>query len=164
MRAELTAILRFLGVRSLLDVGCGDFAWMQHVDLDGIAYTGVDIVGSVIRANRDRYANAERTFETLDVVAEDLPKADALLCREVLFHLSFADGRRALENMKRSGAEHLIITSDTGTAFNSDIRTGDFRNINLQKRPYRFPPPRHWLPDAEISRTRGLGIWRVEGL
>jgi hypothetical protein len=36
LRAELPALLRDLGVRSLLDIPCGDWVWMQHVDLSTI--------------------------------------------------------------------------------------------------------------------------------
>ena len=32
---QLPQVLRQLGVKSILDVPCGDFAWMQHVDLAG---------------------------------------------------------------------------------------------------------------------------------
>ena len=33
LRAELPKAMRSLGARTLLDVPCGDFSWMQHVDL-----------------------------------------------------------------------------------------------------------------------------------
>ncbi len=40
--SELPRILRELNARSLLDVPCGDFFWMRHVDLAGIKYVGAD--------------------------------------------------------------------------------------------------------------------------
>src|SRR5207302_8241115 len=33
LRAELPKAMRSLSARTLLDVPCGDFSWMQHVDL-----------------------------------------------------------------------------------------------------------------------------------
>ena len=38
LRTELPTALRRLEARVLLDVPCGDFAWMEHVDLSGIKY------------------------------------------------------------------------------------------------------------------------------
>src|SRR5437764_8294237 len=35
VRAELPKVLRRLQTRTLLDVPCGDFTWMEHVDLSG---------------------------------------------------------------------------------------------------------------------------------
>src|SRR4051812_28060105 len=44
LRTELPQALRKLEARVLLDVPCGDFTWMGHVDLSGIQYIGGDIV------------------------------------------------------------------------------------------------------------------------
>jgi len=44
LRRELAALLRELNVCSLLDLPCGDFNWMQHVNLGEIQYIGADIV------------------------------------------------------------------------------------------------------------------------
>ena len=44
VRVELPKAVRELGARVLLDVPCGDFTWMAHVDLSGIEYIGGDIV------------------------------------------------------------------------------------------------------------------------
>jgi SAM-dependent methyltransferase len=164
LRSELSALLASLPARSILDVGCGDFTWMQHVDLFEMKYVGVDIVPTVMEANKKAFSSTSREFILLDAVTDRLPTCDVVLCREVLFHLSFADGQRLLENIRMSGALHVLLTSDTGTAFNADIKTGDFRILNLQKRPYRLPPPKAWIPDGAVSPTRGLALWRCEDL
>jgi len=38
LRRELPATLSRLGVRTLLDAPCGDFHWMQHLELNGIGF------------------------------------------------------------------------------------------------------------------------------
>jgi hypothetical protein len=43
LRAELPALLRRLGVASLLDAPCGDAGWIVGADL-GVRVTGIDIV------------------------------------------------------------------------------------------------------------------------
>ncbi|MFF5173156.1 class I SAM-dependent methyltransferase [Micromonospora sp. NPDC000089] len=162
LREALPGLLARLGARSLLDVGCGDFNWMSEVDLGAVEYTGVDIVPSVIQDNLARHRTAKRSFRCLDAVTEALPQADAVLCREVLFHLSFSDAERLLDNIRSSGARHLIATTDTATGFNSDIRTGDFRLLNLRRRPFAFPEPLHVIADDVVQPGRGVGVWRIE--
>ncbi len=161
VRDFLPALLARIGARSMLDIGCGDFTWMQHVDL-GADYIGIDVVASVISANEDTFGSMTRTFYCIDAVDDPLPRADAVLCREVLFHLSFADIERLVGNVRISGARYLIATSDTRTAFNANIRTGDYRMLNLRRRPFRFPRPQVWLPDDSRVSGRGLGVWSLE--
>src|ERR1019366_3658291 len=111
VRRELQPLLKALGTRTLLDVGCGDFLWMKEINLD-CQYIGIDIVEDVIAANRRLYASETRIFEHLDATIDVLPKADTVLCREVLFHLCFADIWKVLANIKRSEAVFLIATND----------------------------------------------------
>ena len=157
----LPEALREIGCRTLLDIGCGDWNWMADVDLP-CSYIGIDIVPSVIEANRE-HERPGVSFQLLDAISEPLPQADAVLCREVLFHLSFADAKSVLRNICRS-AEWLITTTDPSIWFNSDIPTGDFRKINLQRSPYGFPAPVMQVRDDGISPGRILGFWRTADL
>ncbi len=159
LRRDLAATIAQLGARSVLDIGCGDFNWMQHVDLGQARYLGVDIVPSVIEENQRRYGSHRREFRTLDAVVEPVPDADIVLCREVLIHLSFADGKRLLANLRRSAANYFLLTSDASTGFNADITTGDYRVLNLRKRPYRLPAPDAWLTDDSYVAERAIGVW-----
>lgn len=163
IRSRLPQVLAGLGTKRLLDVGCGDFTWMEAVDLK-CSYVGVDIVPSVIEHNQNKYGSAHRTFSVVDAVKDSLPEADAVLCREVLFHLSFADAKAVLQNVLRKPRKHIIITSDKKTKFNSDIVSGDFRYINLERRPFRFPKPSEAIPDNGLESTRYLGVWRPEDI
>jgi hypothetical protein len=55
LRSALPGLFESLGVRSLLDLPCGDWAWMRTVDLTGLdRYIGGDIVPELIeRLNRE---------------------------------------------------------------------------------------------------------------
>jgi hypothetical protein len=76
----------------------------------------------------------------------------------VLFHLSFRDGMAALANIQ-AAARWLLATSDTEIWFNSDIETGDYRRINLERAPYRLPRPRAVISDESVFRGRMLALW-----
>ena len=139
VRAELPAALRQLGARVLLDVPCGDFKWMQHVDLSGIEYIGGDIVPSIIEENRRLYARESRRFVDLDLTRDALPDADVLLCRDCLVHLSYANIRAVLANIARSNIRLVLMTSFPGRRDNYDVADGDWRALDLRRRrsPFR---------------------------
>jgi SAM-dependent methyltransferase len=160
LRSSLPRVLEELGVRRMLDLGCGDFTWMSEVELP-CDYVGVDIVTSVIEANQKAFSSKSREFQLADAVQDHLPQADVVLCREVLFHLSFADAFAALQNILATGCTHLMLTSDRETSFNSDIATGDFRLLNLQRRPFSFPDPAGEIEDSAVFRGRFIGIWEA---
>lgn len=160
-REALPTVLRQIGARTLLDLGCGDFTWMQHVDLP-CDYVGVDIVESVIASNSKAFANEKRSFIVADFVETVPVKADVVLSREVLFHLSFDDALRGLRNALDSGCSFFLLTSDASAAFNADIQSGDFRLLNLEKRPFKLPAPQLRIEDAEGFIGRFVGLWTAE--
>lgn len=161
--SRLPAMLSELGARSLVDVGCGDFVWMRDIDLP-VDYIGVDVVPDVVARNQAEFGGTGRRFLHLDAICQPLPAADVALCREVLFHLSFADGRGVVRGVVRSGARWLMATTDRLTGYNADIDTGDFRFLNLMRSPYGFPDPDHVIPDDGLTPQRVVGVWRTERL
>jgi SAM-dependent methyltransferase len=163
VREALPALLKGVGARSLFDAACGDFNWMRHVELEGLEYVGADVVPELVERNRELYGSADRTFVVLDITRDRIPKADAILCRDCFIHLSFKHARAAIANFKMSGARFLLATTHTSVLLNSDIKTGDWRSINLQLPPFDFPPPSHLIvEDEELGKC--LGVWRLEEL
>jgi hypothetical protein len=161
-RDQLPPLFASLGVRTLLDAPCGDFNWMRHVPI--ARYVGVDIVSEIVAANQRTYASACRYFLHGDLVADPLPRADAILCRDGLVHLSWADSRQALLNFKRSSAQYLVTTTFPRLDRNADISTGGWRPVNLELAPYNFPAPlrlvdeKRRAPDGSDA-CKCLGVW-----
>lgn len=161
LRAELPPLLARHGIRTLLDAPCGDFHWARHVDWGTVRYIGVDIVADLIEENRERYASPQFTFELRDIVRDELPEADAILCRDCLIHFCIEDVRDTVANFKRSGARLLLTTTFPSLVANAPIETGHYHPINVQIAPYDFPEPLELI--AETSR-KFLGLWRMEDL
>jgi len=168
--AALPPLLRDLGVRSLLDAPCGDAQWINRLGLD-VEYTGVDIVPALVRALQQRAAAGEigGRYMVADITADALPRADAVLCRDCLVHLSFAHIGRALGNLRRSGATWLITTTFTALHANLDCDDGDWRALNLCRPPFGWPPPLALLDErcdeaGGAYRDKSLGVWRFDAL
>ena len=90
LRAALPRLIDKLGVKSILDVPCGDFHWMSTVELGDTSYVGVDVVSAVVAENARRYERSGVKFLVGDVTADALPKADLIFCRDLFVHLPYA--------------------------------------------------------------------------
>lgn len=168
IEAELPRLLEALQVDVFLDLPCGDFSWMQFVNLPSL-YIGADIITELIAENQKRYGSQHRQFITLDLTVDPLPTAELLLCRDCLVHFSFADIHRALDNIKRSRITYLLTTTFPDCEENENITTGDWRLLNFEKPPFNFPKPLQLLNEQCSEgggqfRDKSLGLWRMQDL
>lgn len=173
LQVELPGLLRRFGIRRLLDIPCGDFNWMKEVELELEWYIGADLVEELIGQNAARFSGSAggsvRRFVRLDLTRDPLPEADLVLCRDCLVHFSSADIARAIGNLRRSGSRYLLATTFTGRRPHRDIVTGDWRPLNFERPPFRFPAPIATLDEkcqAEGGRyaDKRLALWRVQDL
>ena len=164
----LPPLLARLGARSLLDAPCGDFAWMSGVDRSSFDYVGADIVAPLIDELSSRHSDARTRFVVLDLARGPLPRADAVLCRDLLVHLSFRLGLAALARVRESGATWLLATTFPGLERNEDCVTGLWRPLDLEKPPFSLPPPVETIHEqrdpAGLLPDKHLGVWRVAEL
>src|ERR1035438_4746570 len=109
IRSALPVVFDDSHAHTILDIPCGDFHWMMHVDLEGIDYTGADIVTGLIQQNK-KYETSSIHFCELNLISDKLPKVDLVLCRDCLVHLSHRDAILALRNICRSGSNYLLTT------------------------------------------------------
>lgn len=166
---ELPSLFRELGISTLLDMPCGDFHWMRHVDLTGISYSGADIVQDLIDANNEKYGTNSITFKKMDLIRDELPMVDLIFCRDCLVHLSYEDIFRALNNLCKSKALFLLTTTFTRSLDNLDIATGQWRVLNLERAPFRLPIPLKiiWEDCTEfdgIYADKSLGLWKISDI
>jgi hypothetical protein len=163
LRSELPRMLDSLHARTIIDLGCGDYTWMRTLDLSQ-NYIGVDVVPSVIENNQRNFSDAKHAFICMDVAENELPDGDAIFCREILFHLSFSDIQAVLRNCGRKPRRYLFATTDSSTLVNADIRSGDFRRLNLRRSPFSFPEPDRVIEDDAVEKGRKIGIWTWDRL
>lgn len=120
-------------VKTVVDVGCGDWRFSQYLDFDNREYLGVDVVDSVIAANTSSFGRGNVKFQVADATEFVVPPCDLLLCKDVLQHLSNDNVRAILERSKV--AAHALITNDY-CAVNHDCKNGDTRPLDIRLEPF----------------------------
>jgi hypothetical protein len=165
VRAQLPYIYREYDIHTMLDIPCGDFNWMKHVNFESIFYTGADIVEDVIRQN-SQYEASNISFCVRNLIKDKLPKVDIVLCRDCLVHFSLKDAFSALRNLSNSGSTYLLVTTFPSRQGNCDIATGQWRPLNLERAPFSFPPPlksirEECMEAGGIYSDKSLGLWKI---
>jgi SAM-dependent methyltransferase len=137
-------------IQSLVDLGCGDWQFSQHLDFSVINYFGIDASRIIIEANQRKFQSDNVQFDVLRSY-EDLPSADLLICKQVLQHLNPKEVE-AIIAIAFPKYKHLLITNSMppystlgrlflrlkqkGRIINREIQTGDFTFLDITKPPY----------------------------
>jgi len=138
IRRELPELFKKFKIESVLDIPCGDFNWIQHVDMNNVDYIGGDIVDKMIESNNITFPNID--FRVLDLTESELPKVDLIFVRDLLGHFNYQNVNKALQNIIKSGSKYLLTTSFTRWHYNVDIQNGGWRPINLMLQPFSLKP------------------------
>jgi SAM-dependent methyltransferase len=135
-RNFLVAFLRDHKIKSVVDLGCGDWQFSQMIDWTGIDYTGIDVSG-VVLANTKKHARPSVKFIQLDGSRNELPLADLLIAKDVLQHWSNADVSKFIPKMKKF--KYALITNGTheiAKIQNENTRSGGCRPVDLSAPPF----------------------------
>lgn len=169
LRRKLPELLRIIHAKSLLDAPCGDFNWMKETTLPIDRYIGGDVVADLIRHHQDVFTSETREFRQLDILRDNLPTVDVILCRDCLVHFSFRRIRMAVRNFKRSGSSYLLATSFTAVPENRDIVTGGWRPLDFRLPPFNFPAPLDVIHESSFDPDvqkygKVIALWRLADL
>lgn len=133
---ELPRIFAQYQIKSILDAACGDFYYMEDVDLTGINYIGVDFVAEQILVNQKKYPG--RDFRVLNMVADQMPTADLVISRDTLIHISNTNIKRFLQSCIESGCKYLLTTNFPEITNQELGGILGWRNINFNVDPWLF--------------------------
>jgi SAM-dependent methyltransferase len=125
-------------VRSVLDLGCGDWQSTRLIDWAGlgIAYHGIDVVPKVIDGCREKYAGPGITFRCADITACPLPGAELVIVKEVLQHWPNAV---IAAFRRRLSWRRALLVNDWAPIGNPDIDAGGYRPLDLAAPPFSWP-------------------------
>ncbi len=171
VRKELPKLLKKYKVSTFIDAPCGDFNWMKTVNLDMVDnYHGIDIVEEIISNNNQKYGNDKYIFICKDMIRDDLPQGDLLMCRDCLVHLSFNDGIKLIRNIKKAKIKYLLMTTFTDRTVNYDLSPIDvWRPLNMQLHPFYLPDPLIFIDEkcaecGNMFNDKALGLYKVENI
>ena len=114
------------------DLGCGDFNVGKQLVKHTKHYIGIDIVEKLINHNKEHFKSRNLEFQCLDISKDNLPKADCIILRQVLQHLSNDEVKRIVK--KLANYKYVILTEHLPNGDfepNKDIISG--QGIRLKK-------------------------------
>jgi SAM-dependent methyltransferase len=162
--ASVIEFIREHRVRSVVDLGCGDFSVGRRiVEASGVRYTGIDVVPELIEHHRSSVRNPLASFLLADITSDPLPSADLCLIRQVLQHLSNQEIARALANL---GSFSSVLISEgvpvrpksmnRDKPHGPDVRALYGSGVYIEKPPFSMPVAELWsfpLKKNSLLRT-----------
>lgn len=149
IRAALPYIFDKYDIKSMLDAPCGEWNWMQHVNLTGITYIGWDVDAVSIQRNRRKWP--KHTWEHVNLLNTtwSLPNVDLILCRDFFLHLPNRYINVVLRKFRNSGSDYLLTTNWPGAdntrlcdlEGGEDDRPGYYcQPVDLEAKPFSLGP------------------------
>jgi len=137
-RSFLETFLKINDIRSVVDVGCGDWQFSRFLNYLNIEYLGLDLVRSVIERNDVQFGASNIRFQLAPQRIEDIPSGDLLIMKDVLQHLPSAEIMRYRDLLFPRFKFCLITNSyrKVNTPLNIDVPPGGFRCIDLTQPPF----------------------------
>ena len=134
-REFLQKFLTLHDIRTVVDLGCGDWRFSCLIDWSGIDYLGIDAVPEVIERNARRHGERAR-FLCRDVSSCELPPADLALVKDVLQHWPSDVIRSFVSRLRRYPYVLITNCSYEHAQLNGDIGMGGFRPLDLTREPF----------------------------
>ena len=144
---------------TVLDLGCGDFNIGNQFVAFTKKYIAVDIVENLINYNQEKFKAAHLEFQCLDIAKDDLPKADCIIIRQVLQHLSNAEVQKVLD--KLTDFNYIILTEHIPKGFftpNKDIISGQGIRLKKQSGLDILKPPFNF----KVKEKKELLVFNLE--
>ena len=140
-RYIIEEFIRLNHVRSVLDVGCGDWRFSRRIpwrDYD-ISYLGVDVSPFIVEKNTRDYGNEHCRFRVIRSPSDilELGRFDLIISKDAMQHMPNAVVSEYLDVFEQSG-RHCLLTNDAFPAYqlNQDIEPGGWRALDLRQAPF----------------------------
>lgn len=158
--------IRSHNVRSVVDLGCGDWSFSRTIDWTGVDYVGIDVVPELIAHLNNTYARPGVRFIQRDILGQDdLPSADLAISKDVLQHWPIASIQAFIGRLELF--RHALITNDCKVLVrnwrrlwipeervpaNIDIEPGEYRPVRLTEAPFHLAARRLALIKMHIAK------------
>jgi len=73
-RRFLQNFLKSKKIKSVIDLGCGDWQFSKLINWEGIHYLGIDLVPSIIKSNKKKYGKKNIHFKKGNFLEVNYPQ------------------------------------------------------------------------------------------
>ena len=160
----LEGLIRERGVRTIVEVGSGDFELMRHVDLQGANFHGYDVSADAVRRARLAAVDDRRdVWFSVSEPAQQYEPADLLIVKDVLQHLPLADARHIIDQLPRFRLAVLVndgvprMPNLDVSHDGSEMRAGLYRSIDVTMPPFKLSC------EKELKLHEGAGLSIIPG-
>jgi len=162
---RLPVWVRDHGIRSIADLGCGDFHWMSRADLSGLQYDGYDVVRFLIERNVKNHGRDNVRFHHADLMELAVPSVDLVILKDVLIHLPTVQAMEILGHAVSARPRFLASTTSPGWPVTNRIcmKIGEFSPIDLEAEPFRLGVPVDMVevPSRAGNPPKKFALWQL---
>ncbi|MDO7137495.1 class I SAM-dependent methyltransferase [Algibacter lectus] len=146
---------------TVCDLGCGDFNIGKQLTQFTKKYIAADIVERLIQRNKQIYQADNLEFHCLDLAKDKLPKADCIILRQVLQHLSNLEIISVVKKLKHYKfiilTEHIPLDTfipNKDIISGQGIRLKQNSGVNLLEAPFNLEVKKETLLDEYILNNK----------
>lgn len=133
----ITKLIKRKNIKSVLDIGCGDWQFSEDIDWGDSNYLGIDVVKYLMEENQKKYGSDKINFKFGDVHSIEIENYDLILIKEVFIHLPNSEIEKILKKISGK-CKFLIISNPIGKRKNRDIIAGSYRPLDMTKEPFNL--------------------------
>ena len=163
VKAVSSFLASFKNPITICDLGCGDFNIGSQLLPFAKKYFAIDNVPELIEHLKKQYPQKEVSFFCLDMVKDELPKADCVIVKQVLQHLSNKEIQEIVSKLYQY--KYVILTEHTPTGNfipNIDMitdrgnRTQKNSGVVITAPPFNFKfKKRFFLNTIDLENNKG---------
>ena len=168
IRNFLPNIIQKYSITSIVDCPCGDWNWMQHVDLSMVDYLGLDILPEIIEQNNEKFSKNNIKFDVFDILYQIPPACDLLICRDLLFHMSLSNMELAAQNLQRCKSKFILTTTFPNVKKNCELTIPElnanwgYRDINVELSPIDFKNCIDEINEGKHCHNRSMRLYEMQ--
>ena len=134
-------------IKTICDMGCGDWEFSKTIDWEGLHYTGIDCVKSVIDFNKENYSSENIQF--IHGEAGDIPEGyDLVILKDVIQHW---EDKQVKEILPQIIEKNKFVLIGNGYKFGRTPSKNNWTERTLDKNYHYHPIDINKKPLNEIQ-------------
>ena len=166
---DVQDIITKYNIKTICDIGCGDWVFSQYIDFSGCEYVGVDCVESVITDNKRDFEKNNITFEHHAIGEDYIPEGyDLVLIKDVIQHWTDEDIIKYFGDVLH---KNTYVYATNGYKFMRDPKKSALTKRDISNK-YRYHPvsiDKYPLSDfkdyclsTDTYHAKQMNLFRVE--